>query len=152
MKSIKQLISRLHYVSYLLAGLMAWPAGSASATLTTDSAAAANGGGFQQTIDRINSQLGTAGQSGFGAEAGRQASLGNIVGNYVTVFLGFVGTIAFVVFLYGGFLWLTARGNDDQVADAKKYLFNGTIGIVVIVFAYAAAYFITSQLYQAARP
>lgn len=107
---------------------------------------------FQQTIDKVKGGLGKAGSTGFGyTEGTQQPKLGTIVGEYVTVFLGFVGTIAFVVFLYGGYLWLTARGNDDQVAEAKKYLFNGTIGIIVIVFAYSAAYFITSQLYSAAR-
>ena len=103
-----------------------------------------------KTIKDINSALDSAGQTGFG-QTGKQIGLGGLVGNYVTVFLGFVGTIAFVVFLYGGFLWMTARGNEDQVASAKQYLFNGTIGIVVIVLAYSAAYFITSQLYKAAR-
>lgn len=103
-----------------------------------------------QTTKRINSALDAAGQTGFG-QSGKQIGLGGLVGSYVTVFLGFVGTIAFVIFLYGGFLWMTARGNEDQVAQAKQYLFNGTIGVVVIVLAYSAAYFITSQLYQAAR-
>ncbi len=103
------------------------------------------------TTKNINSSLNEAGFSGFGMTSAdaRAIGLGGLVGTYVTAFLGFVGTIAFVVFLYGGYLWLTARGNDDQVADAKKYLFNGTIGIAVIVLAYSAAYFITSQLYKA---
>lgn len=139
MNTVKRLFQAIYRLSFVLAGAAAWPAGFVRAQ------------GFQGTVDNINQQLGTAGQSGFGIQSGEEVTLGSIVGNYVTVFLGFVGTIAFVVFLYGGFLWLTARGNEDQVADAKKYLFNGTIGIVVIVFAYAAAYFITSQLYQAAR-
>lgn len=104
-----------------------------------------------QTTTNINSALNQAGFSGFGMTSQEASSigLGGLVGTYVTVFLGFVGTIAFVVFLYGGFLWLTARGNDDQVADAKKYLFNGTVGVAVIVLAYSAAYFITAQLYKA---
>lgn len=103
-----------------------------------------------KTVENINNALDAAGRTGFN-QSGKQIGLGGLVGSYVTVFLGFVGTIAFVIFLYGGFLWMTARGNEDQVADAKKYLFNGTIGVVVIVLAYSAAYFITSQLYQAAR-
>ncbi len=105
------------------------------------------------TTQKINSALNQAGITGFGQNLGdaNRIGLGGLVGRYVTVFLGFVGTIAFVIFLYGGFLWMTARGNEDQVAQAKQYLFNGTIGVVVIVLAYSAAYFITSQLYQAAR-
>lgn len=104
-----------------------------------------------QTVTNIKSALGSAGEEGYNMtkEEATAIGLGGLIGTYVTAFLGFVGTIAFVVFLYGGFLWLTARGNDDQVADAKKYLFNGTVGVAVIVLAYSAAYFITAQLYKA---
>jgi cbb3-type cytochrome oxidase subunit 3 len=111
---------------------------------------AQNDGG-SKTTGTIKGLLDAAGRAGFGQDSGTVPTLGNLVGRYVTVFLGFVGTIAFVVFLYGGYLWLTARGNDEQVEQAKKYLFNGTLGIIIIVLAYSAAYFITTQLYSAAR-
>jgi hypothetical protein len=104
------------------------------------------------TVDvEIDNLLDSAGRTGFGYDTTNAPSLGSLIGRIVTAILGFTGTIAFLVFLYGGFLWLTARGNDDQVADAKKYLTNGTIGVVVIVLAYSAAYFITGVLYKAAR-
>lgn len=102
------------------------------------------------TFGQITNLLDRAGQAGFGQTSQSTAGLtpGGLVGRFVTVFLGFVGTIAFVVFLYGGYLWLTARGDDDQVAKAKQYLMNGTIGIIIIVLAYSAAFFITSQVYK----
>lgn len=92
--------------------------------------------------------LNQAGRAGFGTDD--PSTPGQVLGRIITAFLAFVGTIAFVVFLYGGFLWLTARGNSDQVDEAKKYLFNGTMGVAIIILAYAATYYITSQLYEAA--
>lgn len=105
----------------------------------------------ETTTDKIYGLLNKAGQTGFGQTTQNAPTPGALVGRIVTAILGFTGTIAFLVFLYGGFLWLTARGNEDQVSEAKKYLTNGTIGVVVIVLAYSAAYFITSVLYKAGR-
>lgn len=100
----------------------------------------------------IQGTLGKTAQQPFGADPSGIADRtpGQLVGSIVQVALGFVGTIAFIVFLYGGFLWLTARGNEEQVGRAKKYLTNGAIGTIVIVLAYAATYYITEQLYYAA--
>lgn len=103
------------------------------------------------TTDDINKYLNTAGDKGFGYNTTNTPLLGSVVGKIITAILGFTGTIAFIIFLYGGFLWLTARGNEEQVAEAKKYLTNGVLGVVVIVLAYSAAYFVTSVLYKAAR-
>ncbi len=103
------------------------------------------------TNDEINKYLNTAGDKGFGYNTTNAPLLGSVIGKIVTAILGFTGTIAFIIFLYGGFLWLTARGNEEQVAQAQKYLTNGVLGVVVIVLAYSAAYFVTSVLYNAAR-
>lgn len=74
---------------------------------------------------------------------------GQLVGQIIQIILGFTGTVAFVIFLYGGFLWMTARGSEEQVTKAKKHLTNGAIGTIVIILAYSATYFITQQLYYA---
>lgn len=74
---------------------------------------------------------------------------GQLVGQIIQIILGFTGTVAFIIFLYGGFLWMTARGSEEQVTKAKKYLTNGAIGTIVIILAYSATYFITAQLYYA---
>lgn len=102
----------------------------------------------QAKVD-IKGPIQIAGEPAFSTEYGGQ-SLSGLIGNIVTGILGFVGTIAFIFFLYGGFLWLSAGGNDEQVGTAKKYLLNSTIGIIVIVIAYAAAYYITELIYFAA--
>ncbi len=41
------------------------------------------------------------------------------------------------VFLYAGFLFLTAGGNEDKVNQARDYIKYGLIGIVVAVFSWA---------------
>ena len=38
----------------------------------------------------------------------------------VKYLMTFLGIIAVCVILYGGFIWMTASGNEDKVAQAKK--------------------------------
>lgn len=54
----------------------------------------------------------------------------------VQILLTLVGLAAVLVVIYGGWLWMTARGNDDQVKRAKKVLINGLIGLVLIISSY----------------
>ena len=54
--------------------------------------------------------------------------------NYV---LMFVGVIALIVFIMGGYLWITALGDDSQIEKAKKTLLAGVIGIFIIISSYA---------------
>jgi len=100
--------------------------------------------------------LGTLGKTSaqpFGADESGIATRtpGQVVGAIIKTVLGFTGTVAFVVFLYGGFMWLTARGNEDQVKKAKQYLTNGAIGTVVIMLAYSITFYITDVLYKAVQ-
>jgi len=64
------------------------------------------------------------------------ADLRLIIGNIIKAALGFTGVIALLMFVYGGFLFLTSRGNMEQVKQGKNTLIWATIGLVVIFTAY----------------
>lgn len=63
--------------------------------------------------------------------------------------MSLLGIIAVVIVLIGGFKWMTAGGNDEQVGEAKKWIFSGVIGLAIILSAYALASFIINQLVTA---
>ncbi|MFH0854483.1 MAG: pilin [bacterium] len=67
----------------------------------------------------------------------------------INVMLGFLGIIAVVIILIGGFKWMTAGGNEDQVGEAKKWIFSGIIGLLIILASYALAKFAVDQLIKA---
>lgn len=69
----------------------------------------------------------------------------------INLLLGFLGIIAVVIILVGGFKWMTAGGNEDGVAEAKKWIFSGIIGLVIILASYAIASFVLNQLVQAVK-
>jgi hypothetical protein len=65
-----------------------------------------------------------------------------MVARIINVFFGLLGLVVVSLFLYAGFLWMTAQGNPDQVQTAKKVMINATIGLIIVLSAYAIARFI----------
>jgi hypothetical protein len=78
-----------------------------------------------------------------------QADLKETIGNLIRVFLGFLGVIAVIIVLLGGFKWMTASGNEDKVGDAKKMLIAGVIGLAIILAAYAISTFVIESILTA---
>jgi len=67
----------------------------------------------------------------------------------IRVLLGFLGIIAIVIILYGGFTWLISAGNEEKVGQAKKILSAGIIGLIIIFVSYALAQFVVTQIMTA---
>lgn len=74
--------------------------------------------------------------------------LKQIIAGIVNVFLGFLGILATLTILYGGFVWMTSNGNAEKVDRAKRILINGFIGLVIILSSYAIARFILREGYD----
>lgn len=94
--------------------------------------------------DILNSDFGDT--TGLG-----QADLQDTIGQLIRVALGFLGVIAVVIILYGGFKWMVAGGNDEKVAEAKRLIIAGIIGLAIILSAYAIASFVISSLLTATQ-
>lgn len=88
--------------------------------------------------------------SNFGAATGLgQGDLNDTIGALIRAALGFLGVIAVVIVLFGGFKWMTAGGNEEKVGEAKKLIIAGIIGLAIILSAYAIASFVIKQLVTA---
>ena len=85
--------------------------------------------------------------SDFAGAAG--LSSGNLVdtiSSVIRVALGFLGVIAVVIILLGGFKWMTSGGNDEKVKKAKALIFQGIIGLVIVLSSYAIASFVITSI------
>jgi hypothetical protein len=91
------------------------------------------------------------GFTNFGAATnlGTNVPVVQTVANIINILLGFLGVIAVVLILIGGFKWMTSQGNEEKIGEAKKLLGAGVVGLVIIFVAYALAYFIVTQLANA---
>lgn len=79
---------------------------------------------------------------GTGGEGGIVTTIDRII----TIALGFLGLLFVIWVLYAGFLWMTAAGDDGKVKKARTMIIEATIGVVIILAAYAITSFIISNI------
>ena len=72
-----------------------------------------------------------------------------IVARIINTAMMFLGVIAVVIVLIGGFKWMTAGGNEDKVGEAKKLMGAGVVGLVIVLASWGIAQFIVKQLQTA---
>lgn len=72
-----------------------------------------------------------------------------VVGKVIKILLTFTGIIFVSYTVYGGFLIMTANGNDDQISKARSIVTQGTIGIVLILSAYGISFLVYRFILQA---
>jgi len=85
-----------------------------------------------------------AGQTNLGTKP-----IGQVIAEIVRIFLSVLGSIAVILLLYAGFLWMTAGGEEDKIEKAKKLIYNGVVGLVIILSAYTISYFVFGSLLSA---
>ena len=73
-------------------------------------------------------------------------SIPTVAGGIIKIFLSLLGVIFVALMLYGGFLWMTARGNQEQVTKAKELITSAVIGLIIVIAAYAITYFVLYML------
>ena len=66
--------------------------------------------------------------------------------NLANFTLGISGTVLLFVFIYGGFKWMTARGDHKSIDSGNQAMTGGVVGIVIIFGAYVAINFILAGL------
>jgi len=71
------------------------------------------------------------------------------IGGIIRAILGIVGSLALTLFIYGGFLWMTAAGNAEQVAKGRNTLIWATLGLIIIFSSYALVRFVIYEVIQA---
>lgn len=66
--------------------------------------------------------------------------------NVSVLIMAVSGSILLLLFMYGGFMWLTSGGNPERVRAGKKTIVGAVIGIVIIFGAYTAVTVLISVL------
>lgn len=60
----------------------------------------------------------------------------------VDILLHIAGIIAVAFVMYGAFLYVTSRGEPEQISNAKSTLLNAIIGLVIVLIAIGSITFI----------
>ena len=70
-------------------------------------------------------------------------------GNIINVALGFLGIIAVVIVLVGGFKYMIAGGDETKTKEARGWIISGIIGLAIILSGWAITSFVINQLLKA---
>lgn len=74
--------------------------------------------------------------SGFIKGQGSAGIIQNYVGTVINKILAVVGSLTLLVFVYGGFMWLTSAGESDKVTTGTNAMLYAVIGLFIIFGAY----------------
>lgn len=83
------------------------------------------------------------------SQAGTRLPL--MIGSIIRTILGLLGIIFLVLMVYAGFLWMTARGEDEPVTKAKDIIKQAIIGMIIVFMAYALTGFIVQAVVNATK-
>ncbi len=64
----------------------------------------------------------------------------------INLVLSFLGLVAVVIVLVGGFKWMTAGGNEEKVGAAKKLLVGGLVGLIIVLLAWGISYWVIETI------
>jgi len=64
-------------------------------------------------------------------------SLGTRLGQLAYLALTLSGLIMLGLFVWGGFLWMTAQGNEERISQAKKLFAGGAAGMLVALLSFS---------------
>lgn len=98
----------------------------------------------QEGGKRALNGLNESAQTGYGGTP--TGTIPGMIGNIIGSILAFTGIIFFLLIIYGGFTWMMARGNEQEVTKAKGMIESAAIGLVIILAAYAITAFVGNAL------
>ena len=81
-----------------------------------------------------------------GGMQGNTNTADSVVQTMVSYLLGFLGILAVLYALYGGFLILTAGSSEDNVKKGRKVLMHAIFGLIIIYLANSIIGFVITNL------
>lgn len=67
-------------------------------------------------------------------------------GNIIGIFLGIIGTIALLIFIWSGIIWMTSMGDMEKVSNARETMIWAALGLFVIFISYILVRFLIGKM------
>lgn len=87
-------------------------------------------------------------QIGVGAESaglGQPVSPQFIIVRVIKTVLSITGSVFLALVFYGGFVYVNARGDEEQAKKAQKIITGSIIGLAIVLFSYSITIFVGTQ-------
>jgi cytochrome bd-type quinol oxidase subunit 2 len=92
-----------------------------------------------------------------GSEAGfnpdtNDTTLSQNIGLIINIVLSISGVLFTVLMVYGGYLWMIARGEEAQIDKSKEIIRAAVIGLIIVLAAYSITAFIVPRILAGTTP
>lgn len=96
----------------------------------------------------IKEKLEEGGEKIFGTDRPDPANIGpiEIAGDIVTYVMGFLGVVFVFLIIYAGIMWMTAGGNDEQVAKARSMINRALLGLLITLSVFVIVRYVIIQI------
>ncbi len=91
----------------------------------------------ETTFTQFGGEFAPPAPEGYSEGLVQNKSVREYVLNVTNFVLGFLGLVAVLAIIYGGFIYLTAGGDEGKTENGKKSIIYAVIGIVIILGAFA---------------
>lgn len=94
---------------------------------------------FSPSLSLVNGSSGDYGLRETASEAKLDVNtnVSQYIGGIIGGLLSMIAVIFFLIIVYGGFRWMTAHGEPDQVKTAQETLIAGIIGLIIALSSFA---------------
>lgn len=69
-----------------------------------------------------------------------------LIAKIINSVLGVVGSLALLMFIYGGLTWMTSAGSQEKIKKGQGIILWSTLGLVVIFSSYALIRFVLNTI------
>lgn len=73
-------------------------------------------------------------------------AISTLSGRIIKAILGLVGSVSLLMFVIGGFLWLTSAGNEERVKKGRQTIVWAALGLIIVFSSYAVLKFLFEAL------
>ena len=84
---------------------------------------------------------------GYGTEK-YKTDVSSTIGEVVGAGLAFIGIVFLILMIYGGWIWMFAQGNEQEVEKAKGLIVAAIIGLLIVLGAYAITSYVGGAVGQ----
>lgn len=86
---------------------------------------------------------------GVGTNAGyteTEPNMAQTIGGIIKIALSVLGVIFMAYTVYAGYLWMTARGEEEKIVKAKAIIRGSIIGLIIVLGAYAITLLVVNNI------
>lgn len=91
---------------------------------------------------------GAANEAGYDVAGTGSTTFASTLGLVVKTAMSFIGVIFLSLMVYAGYLWMTARGKEDQVEKAQSLIRSAVIGLIITIGAYSITDFVVLKILE----